>query len=350
MSMAYRPLGNTDITVSLIALGTMTFGEQNSEAEAFSQMDYAYDQGVNFIDVAEIYPVPPRADTCGRSEIIVGNWLKARGLRDQIVLATKVTGNGSLNPGVAHIRGGPRLSAAQIKMAAEDSLKRLQTDFIDLYQLHWPDRSTNCFGRLGYEHHNDEDAHSLEESLTAMADLVKAGKVRTIGLSNETSWGFMEACRLSTALDLPRIVSVQNPYNLLNRSYEIGLAEMSIRESIGLLAYSPLAFGVLSGKYLKGVRPNNARLTLYERFSRYTNPYAQNATQAYADLAEKFNLSLVNLAMAFVNHQPFLTANIIGATNLEQLKQNIASLEIHFNEDILAGIEAIHRQYCNPAP
>ncbi|MEO0442890.1 MAG: NADP(H)-dependent aldo-keto reductase [Pseudomonadota bacterium] len=348
--MQYRPLGNTDIQVSLIALGTMTFGEQNTEAEAFEQMDYAYSQGINFIDVAEMYPVPPSAETFGASETMVGNWLKARGCRDKIILATKVTGNGSRNSGIAHIRGGPRLSGPQIKRACDDSLKRLQTDYIDLYQLHWPERRTNFFGRLGYEHVQDEDVHPLEESLSAMADLVKQGKLRSFGLSNETPWGVMESCRLATRLNIPNIVSVQNPYNLLNRSYEVGLAEISIREKIGLLAYSPLAFGVLSGKYIGGVRPDKARLTLYTRFARYTNPQAEAATEAYTQLAREHGLSTSQLALAFVNRQAFVTANIIGATTMEQLRENIASVDLELDEPVLESIAALHQQYSNPAP
>ncbi|MGH1484636.1 MAG: NADP(H)-dependent aldo-keto reductase [Cellvibrionaceae bacterium] len=348
--MNYRTLGNTGIDVSLIALGTMTYGEQNTQDEAFEQMDYAYGKNINFIDVAEMYPVPPRAETYGASETIVGNWIKSRNLRDKIVLATKVTGNGEHNAGFAHIRGGPRLSAAQIKQAVEGSLTRLQTDYIDLYQLHWPDRTTNFFGRLGYQHTEDEDAYSLQESLSAMADLLAEGKIRAVGLSNETPWGVMESCRVAAEYNLPRVASVQNPYNLLNRSYEVGLAEVSIREKIGLLAYSPLAFGVLSGKYLNGVKPENARLTLYSRFSRYTNAHAEAATAAYASLAKEHGLSLTDMSLAFVNQQPFLTANIIGATTMEQLAINIASVNVTLSNEVLEGIEAIHRQYSNPAP
>ena len=348
--MQFRVLGNTDINVSLIALGTMTYGEQNTQAEAFEQMDYATAQGVNLIDVAEMYPVPPKPETYGASEEIVGNWLKARGMRDKVVLATKVTGNGEHNAGFAHIRGGPRLSADQIKQAVDDSLRRLQTDYIDLYQLHWPDRSTNFFGRLGYQHRSGEEVHTLEESLSAMADLVAAGKVRTVGLSNETPWGVMESCRLAQQLALPRVVSVQNPYNLLNRSYEVGLAEISIRENIGLLAYSPLAFGVLTGKYLNGARPDNARLTRYSRFARYTKPQPEAATAAYAALAAEQGVSLTDMALAFVNRQAFLTSNIIGATTLDQLKTNIDSVRVVLSDEILEGIEAIHTRYSNPAP
>lgn len=348
--MIYRALGNTDIQVSLITLGTMTYGEQNSQAEAFKQMDYAYEQGVNCIDVAEMYPIPPNANTYGESEVIVGNWLKSRGLRNKIVVSTKVAGNGQLHSGFTYIRGGPRLSAEQIKQAVDASLKRLQTDVIDLYQLHWPERRTNFFGQLGYEHQEAEDVYSLEESLSAMAALVSAGKVRAVGLSNESPWGLMEACRIADKYKLPRIASIQNPYNLLNRTFEIGLSEISYREKISLLAYSPLAFGVLTGKYRNGARPANARLTLYTRFSRYDNDNAQRATDAYHQLAQEHNLTLTELSMAFVNRQAFVAMNIIGATTMEQLRENIASVNQSLSAEVLAGIEAIHKQNANPAP
>ena len=348
--MLFRPLGNTDINVSLIALGTMTYGEQVSQAESFEKMDYATDQGLNFIDVAEMYPLPPKPDTFGFSETIVGEWLKSRGARDKTVVATKVTGNSQHNVGFDHIRGGSRLSAEHIKQAVEGSLKRLQTDYIDLYQLHWPDRSTNFFGRLGYQHCADEEAYTLEESLSAMADLVAEGKVRAVGLSNETPWGVMESCRLAEKLGLPRVVSIQNPYNLLNRTYEVGLAEISIRENIGLLAYSPLAFGFLTGKYLDGAKPQNARLTMYDRFSRYNNPQAEAATKAYAVLAAEHGLTLTDMALAFVNRQSFLTSSIIGTTTLDQLKTNLNSIHVVLADDLLNGIERIHQRYSNPAP
>lgn len=348
--MIYRSLGNSDIQVSLITLGTMTFGEQNSEADAFEQMDYAYEQGVNCFDTAEMYPIPPNGSTYGDTERIVGNWLKSRGLRDKIILSTKVAGNGQLHPGFEYIRGCPRLSGEQIKQAVDSSLERLQTDVIDLYQLHWPERRTNFFGRLGYEHPESEDVYSLEESLSAMADLVKAGKIRAIGVSNETPWGLMEACRIADKYNLPRILSIQNPYNLLNRTFEIGLSEISCREKLSLLAYSPLAFGVLTGKYRGGARPENARLTLYTRFSRYNNESAQRATESYYQLAQDHGLTLTELAMAFVNRQPFVASNIIGATTLPQLRENIASVSLELSSDILEGITQIHKQHANPAP
>jgi len=349
----YRNLGDTDIQVSLITLGTMTYGEQNTQLEAFEQMDYAFAQGVNTIDVAEMYPVPPRASSYGESETIVGHWLKGRGLRDKVVLATKVTGNGSHNSGFEHIRGGPRLSASQIKQAVDRSLQRLQTDYIDLYQLHWPDRKTNFFGRLGYQNDPsvpETDDVPLQESLLALSDLLQAGKIRNYGLSNETPWGVMESCRVAAEYNMPRPVSIQNPYNLLNRSYEVGLAEMSLRENIGLLAYSPLAFGMLSGKYYKGARPEYSRLALYTRFSRYTNSQAEAAADAYVDLAKVHRLDPSEMALAFVNSRRFVTSNIIGATTMEQLKTNIRSAEVLLSNEQLEAIESIQRQYSNPAP
>lgn len=347
--MKTRQLGNTDIQVSEICLGTMTWGEQNTQDQAFSQMDYALERGINFFDTAEMYPVPPRAETQGSTETILGNWLAKTGNRDKIVLASKVAGRSSRNAGLGHLRGGPRLSAEHIREAIEDSLRRLQTDYLDLYQIHWPERSANYFGQLGYRP-SDNLGVPIQETLETLAELVKAGKVRHIGLSNETPWGFMEYCRLADRYELPRIVSVQNPYNLLNRSYEVGLAEMSIRENAGLLAYSPLAFGVLSGKYLQGQRPEGARMTLFERFVRYENPQAEAATQAYVDLARAHGLDPVAMALAFVTSREFVTSNIIGATTMGQLEANIASAELALPDEVVEGINKIHQQYSNPAP
>ncbi|MCW8194320.1 NADP(H)-dependent aldo-keto reductase [Proteobacteria bacterium 005FR1] len=347
--MKKRPLGNTDIQVSEICLGTMTWGEQNTQDEAFSQMDYALERGINFFDAAEMYPVPPRAETQGSTETIIGNWLAKTGNRDKIIVASKVAGRSSRNAGMGHIRGGPRLSAEHVREAIEGSLRRLQTDYLDLYQVHWPERSANFFGQLGYRP-SDNHGIPIQETLEALGELVKAGKVRHIGISNETPWGFMEYCRLADKYDLPRIVSVQNPYNLLNRTYEVGLAEMSIRENIGLLAYSPLAFGVLSGKYLNGRRPAGARITLFDRFVRYQNPQAEAATEAYVNLAREHGVDPVAMALAFVTSRQFVTSNIIGATTMEQLKENIDSAEVTLSEELLEGIEKIHKQYSNPAP
>jgi aryl-alcohol dehydrogenase-like predicted oxidoreductase len=348
-SMEYRQLGTTDLKVSQICLGSMTWGEQNTEAQAFEQLDYAREQGVNFIDCAEMYPVPPRPETCGRTEEYIGNWLAARGNRASVILATKVTGRGEANSGVGHIRGGPRLNRAQILQACEDSLKRLRTDYIDLYQLHWPERQANFFGRLGYQHSSD-DGIAIAETLDALEELVVAGKARHIGLSNETPWGMMEYLKLSAAEGKPRIVSIQNPYNLLNRTFEVGCAEIAIRENCGLLAYSPLAFGALSGKYLNGQKPAGARLTLFERFQRYTGPRAIAATKAYVDLAREFSLDPAQMALAFVNRQPFVTANIIGATTMQQLRSDIGSAAVELSDELLAAIEAVHSANPNPAP
>lgn len=347
--METRKLGKTDLEVSKICLGTMTFGEQNSEAQAFEQLDYAVANGVNFIDCAEMYPVPPKPETYGRTEEIIGNWLEQRGKRQQLVLATKVTGRGEGNSGVGHIRGGPRLDRAQILQACDDSLARLKTDYIDLYQVHWPERQSNYFGKLGYQH-SDDDGVDISETLSALHELVAAGKVRHIGLSNETPWGVHRYLRLASHGNRPRIASIQNPYSLLNRTFEVGLAEMAIREQCGLLAYSPLAFGTLSGKYLNGARPAGARLTLFERFQRYTGERAISATEQYVQLAEDFGLDPAQMALAFVSQQPFVTANIIGATTMEQLRINIASSDLELSADQLEAIEAVHRQNPNPAP
>lgn len=345
--MQQKPLGNTDINVSLLCLGTMTWGQQNTQIEGFEQMDYALERGINFFDTAELYPVPPKAETQGRTEEIIGNWFEQSGKRDHVILASKVVGRSGMN----WFRGEEsRLSRAHIMEAIEGSLKRLKTDYIDLYQLHWPDRATNYFGQLGYEHKEDDDAIALEESLFALKELVEQGKVRHIGLSNETPWGMMESLRLAREMDLPRIVSVQNPYNLLNRSYEVGCAEISIREQCGLLAYSPLAFGMLSGKYRNGQKPKAARLTLFSHFQRYWGERSLAATERYCEIAEKYGISPTTLALAYVNSRPFLTSNIIGATTIEQLKENIDSADITLSDDCLSEIQYIHDQNPNPAP
>jgi len=345
--MQYRALGDTGIEVSLLCLGTMTWGEQNSEAEGHAQLDYAVSQGINFIDTAEMYPVPPREQTQGATERILGTWLKGRKDRDTLIVASKVTGKSA---GFPYLRGGPRLTRAHILQAAEESLKRLQTDYIDLYQLHWPERTTNYFGQLGYEHHPEEGLATLEESLSALAELVKAGKIRHIGLSNETPWGVMECLRLAREKGLPRIVSIQNPYSLLNRTYEVGMAEISMREQCGLLAYSPLAFGMLSGKYEGGAKPAGARLSLFERFQRYNNPQGREATRRYVELAHAHGIRPAQMALAYINSRPFVSATIIGATTMEQLKENIGSLHIQLPEAVVSGIESLHQQNPNPCP
>ncbi|MBZ9558246.1 MULTISPECIES: NADP(H)-dependent aldo-keto reductase [unclassified Modicisalibacter] len=343
--MQKRPLGNTGINVSRLCLGTMTFGEQNSESDAHRQLDRARDAGIDFIDTAEMYPVPPKAETQGLTEAYIGTWFKARGKRDEVILATKAAG-----PRLEHIRGGPRFTREHLHAAVDTSLERLQTDYIDLYQLHWPDRSTNTFGQLDYAPDPDEDATPLEETLAALKELVDAGKIRAIGLSNETPWGVMRCLHLAETLGLPRVASVQNPYNLLNRSFEVGLAEIANRENVGLLAYSPLAFGVLSGKYLDGARPPQGRLTLFERFQRYTSDVAEQATRAYVDIARQHDLDPAQMALAFVNSRPFLTSNIIGATTLDQLESNLASESLTLEPAVLEAIDAVHRRLSNPCP
>lgn len=346
--MEYRELGNTGIDVSVICLGTMTYGEQNTEAEAFEQMDYALSAGINFFDTAELYAIPARAETYGRTEEIVGNWLRARKNRDKIILASKIAGPGE--GWVDHIRGGKtRYSRAHIEAALNGSLQRLKTDYLDLYQLHWPERKTNFFGRLGYDPKADSFT-PIEETLGVLADLVQVGKIRHIGLSNETPWGVMQFLMAADKLGLPRIVSIQNPYNLLNRSYEVGLAEISWREQCGLLAYSPLGFGVLSGKYLHGASPAGARLTLYPDYTRYSSPQALSATEKYVELAKAHDLHPTQMALAYVNSRHFLTSTIIGATSMEQLKINIGSIEVHLADETLDEIEAIHTQHPNPSP
>ncbi|EQC43773.1 NADP(H)-dependent aldo-keto reductase [Bacteriovorax sp. Seq25_V] len=346
--MLYRKLGNTNIDVSVICLGTMTWGEQNTQAEAHEQLDYALSQGVNFIDTAEMYPVPPMAETYSATETIIGNWEGLHKNRDKIVLASKVAGPNNSMP---YIRDGVhRLNEKNIVSACDASLSRLKTDYIDLYQLHWPDRTTNYFGVRGYQHNYDEEAIEIEETLHALQVLIKAGKIRHIGVSNETPWGLMKFLEHSKHLNLPRVMSVQNPYSLLNRSYEVGMSEISIRENAGLLAYSPLGFGVLSGKYLGGQRPEGARLTKWTRFSRYNGEIATQATELYVNLARKHGLDPAQMALAYVNSRDFVTSNIIGATKMDQLESNIDSINIELSDEVISDIEAIHSIMPNPCP
>ena len=346
--MEYNNLGQTDIKVSQICLGTMTWGEQNTEEEAHQQLNYAIESGINFIDVAEMYPVPPREETYGLTESYIGNWLSKRKDRDKIILASKVAAKAEWLP---YIRGGQiKLDKKNIVQALEDSLRRLKTDYIDLYQMHWPDRDTNFFGKLAYYHAPEKDGIPIAETLAVLNDLVKQGKIRTIGISNETPWGCAEYLRISREKELPRIVSIQNPYNLLNRTFEIGISEFSHREQVGLLAYSPLAFGALSGKYLNNQKPEGARLTLFERFNRYLNPQATKATEAYVNLAKKNDLDPSQMALSYVSSRPFLTSNIIGATSMEQLKMDTESINIELSDDVIKDIESIHEKIPNPAP
>ena len=345
--MQFRSLGRTDVSVSAISLGTMTWGEQNTQEQAFEQIRMAKEAGVNFLDTAEMYPVPPRGETYTKTESIIGEYFKKYRDRADWVLASKVAGPGRME----HIRdGNPRLDRKNITAALDASLARLNTDYLDLYQLHWPDRKTNFFGKLGYTHDPDDVAVEIEATLEVLNDLVKAGKIRHFGLSNETPWGTHRFLHLAETHGLPRAVSIQNSYNLLNRSFEVGLAEMAIREQIGLLAYSPLAFGMLTGKYENGARPADGRLTLFDRFQRYNNPQAVSATAQYVALAREHGLDPSQMALAYVTSRPFVTSNIIGATNLEQLAINLESIDLSLSDEVIAGIEAIHATQPNPAP
>lgn len=349
--MKFRQLGHTDIDVSLIGLGTMTWGEQNTEADAHAQLDHALSRGINFIDTAEMYPVPPRAETQGLTEAYIGTWLARRKRRNDVVLATKAAGPARQPQQPKHLRGDERkLDRRNLTEALHDSLKRLQTDYIDLYQLHWPDRTTNTFGQLGYPWVEDESTVAIAETLEVLADFIREGKVRHIGVSNETPWGLSQFLQAANHAGLPRIVSIQNPYSLINRSFEVGLSEFSHREKIGLLAYSPLGFGVLSGKYVGGKRPPGARVTLFDRFVRYSKPEAEKAVAKYVALADEKGISPAKLALAYVNSRPFVTSTLIGATNLDQLQENIDSIDIELDSETLSAIETIHEQHPNPAP
>jgi aryl-alcohol dehydrogenase-like predicted oxidoreductase len=346
--MEYRQLGHSDIKVSVICLGTMTWGEQNTESDAHQQLDYAVEHGVNFIDTAEMYPVPPRAETYGLTEQYTGTWLKQRNNREQVILASKVA---SRSDWITYMRDGNIcLDRKNIEAALEKSLQRLQTDYIDLYQLHWPDRNTNFFGKLGFEYDPNDNPVSIEETFDVINDIIKSGKVRYFGLSNETPWGAMQFVKLAEQKNYPKPVSIQNPYNFLNRSYEIGLSEVSHRENMGLLAYSPLGFGVLSGKYLSNARPAGARLTLFDRFDRYTNDNALRATEEYVAIAKRYKLDPAQMALAYVNSRSFLTANIIGATTMKQLKSDIDSIDLTLDEDVISEIESVHTAIPNPRP
>ena len=345
--MKFRKLGNTDLDVSIICLGTMTWGTQNSERDAFEQMDYSIGEGVNFFDTAEIYSVPPNSDSYGKTETMIGNWFKKRKKRDKIILASKVAG-----PGCNWIRGGGNnFNERKIGEAIEGSLKRLKTDYIDLYQLHWPERSTNFFGKRDYSVNNSEgDWHSFESILEALNKFIKSGKIRYIGMSNETPYGLSKYIELSKNKNLPRMMSVQNPYNLVNRTYEIGMAEISIREKCGLLVYYPLAAGALSGKYRNGQMPKGSRQALFKGWERHLNPLAIKAYDEYFKLAQENNLTMVQLAQSFVNSRPFVTSNIIGATTMEQLKENINSINIELSDEIMDKINQIHNNNPNPSP
>ena len=346
--MKYNTLPHTNLEVSKICLGTMTWGRQNTETEGHEQMDYAFEQGINFFDTAELYPVPAKKELYALTEEIIGNWFKKTGNRDKIVLASKIAGNGDYTK---FIRTTGFKKEALIE-AVEGSLTRLQTDYLDLYQLHWPERRTNFFGERGYKHYaNDYWKDNIHQVLETLRDLVSEGKIRHVGLSNETPWGamrFLEESKVHTSL--PRMATIQNPYNLLNRTFEVGLSEISMRENLSLLPYSPLGFGVLSGKYLGGMKPATGRVTLFPNYNRYSGDTAMEATQKYYDLAQEHNLSLTQMALAFVNSRPFVKSNIIGATTMTQLKENIDSINIELSDEVLTSIDAIHAQIPNPAP
>lgn len=326
----------------------MTWGRQNTEEEGHEQMDYALEQGINFFDTAELYPIPPKKELYALTEEFIGNWFTKTGNRDKVILATKIAGRADFTKFIRTTG----FSKESIITAVEGSLKRLQTDYIDLYQLHWPERKTNFFGQRGYDA-GDVDLweDNIHQVLETLRDLIDEGKIRHVGLSNETPWGTMRFLEESKVhKNLPRMVSIQNPYSLLNRTFEIGLSEISVREKIGLLPYSPLGFGVLSGKYLGEIQPRKARITLFPNYTRYSGDTATKATQAYLDLAKEHELSLAQMALAFVNTRPFVTSNIIGATTLEQLKENIDSINVELSDEVMEGIEAIHNANPNPAP
>ncbi|WP_297791680.1 aldo/keto reductase [uncultured Eudoraea sp.] len=346
--MIYQKLPHTDLEISKICLGTMTWGRQNTEAEGHEQMDYAVEQGINFFDTAELYPIPAHPDRYADTEKIIGNWFKKTGNRDKIILGSKIAGKAEFTKFI-RTTGFRRESLID---AVEGSLERLQTDYIDLYQLHWPERTTNYFGKRGYKHDlSDFWQDNIHQVLETLRDLITEGKIRHVGLSNETPWGtmrFLEESKVHSSL--PRMITIQNPYNLLNRQFEVGLSEISMRENIGLLAYSPLGFGVLSGKYRGGMKPANARITLFPNYNRYISENANKATQEYYELAQEYNLSLTQMALAFVNSRPFITSNIIGATSMKQLKENISSIEVDLSDELLKRIDDVHNDIPDPAP
>jgi len=345
--MQYNQLGHSDLKVSEICLGSMTYGRQNTIEEAHQQLDYAISQGINFIDAAEMYPVPPSAETYGLTESYIGEWLKHQ-QREQLIIATKIAGPGR---GFKWLRDGAKaIDRDNIKQAVDDSLKRLQTDYIDLYQIHWPDRYVPRFGQTVFDPSQLKETVPIVEQLEVFADVIKAGKIRYIGLSNETPWGVVQFSQAAKQFDLPKVVSIQNAYNLLNRVFDGALAEAVYYENVPLLAYSPLGFGYLTGKYLNG-KPEKARVTLFENFGqRYLKPNVNKAVAAYVEIAQRYQLSPAQLAIAFVRSRWFVASTIIGATTLEQLKENIDSINVVLDKEILAEIDAVHTQYPNPAP
>ncbi|MDA9749323.1 aldo/keto reductase [Flavobacteriaceae bacterium] len=343
--MEYNKLPGTNIDVSKICLGTMTWGRQNSDSEAYEQMDYSLDHGVNFFDTAELYPVPATPDRYADTERIIGNWFSSRNNREKIILATKIAGPGDYT---AHIRK-TGFKGNSIEDAVNGSLERLKTDYIDLYQLHWPERMTNFFGKRGFNYVDDGWEDNFQEILEKLKKIVNQGKIRHIGLSNENPWGFMKFIEYSK-IGLPKMITIQNPYSLLNRLFEIGNAEVCKREETGLLAYSPLGFGVLSGKYRNGKIPDNSRLKLFPNLSRFSNDNCIKAVDRYYQISQKHNMTLAEMSLAFVNDRPFVTSNIIGATSMDQLKENINSINIKLSDDIISEINKVNEEIPNPAP
>ena len=343
--MEYNKLPGTNIDVSKICLGTMTWGRQNSDSEAYEQMDYSLDHGVNFFDTAELYPVPATPDRYADTERIIGNWFSSRNNREKIILATKIAGPGDYT---AHIRK-TGFKGSSIEDAVNGSLERLKTDYIDLYQLHWPERMTNFFGKRGFNYVDDGWEDNFQEILEKLKKIVNQGKIRHIGLSNENPWGFMKFIEYSK-IGLPKMITIQNPYSLLNRLFEIGNAEVCKREETGLLAYSPLGFGVLSGKYRNGKIPDNSRLKLFPNLSRFSNDNCVKAVDMYYQISQKYNMTLAEMSLAFVNDRPFVTSNIIGATSMDQLKENINSINIKLSDDIIYEINKVNEEIPNPAP
>ena len=344
--MNYKKLGNTDINVSTICLGTMTWGEQNTQNEAFEQMDYSLDNGVNFWDTAELYAVPPKAETYGHTETIIGNWFEKTKKRKDVILASKVGG-----PSRKYMRNGENsFTGKNLENALHGSLKRLKTDYIDLYQLHWPERNVNNFGRLGYEH-KENDWNKFEDVLENLKKFIKEGKIRYVGLSNETPWGVMNYLQLAKDKDLPRMMSIQNPYSLLNRSYEVGLAEVSIRENIGCLSYSPLASGYLTGKYRNKQFPKGSRMERdFDFWTRYRKPNMEEAVEDYYKISQKFDLDMSQMSIKFCEVQDFMTSVIIGATTMEQLKTNVESVKVNLDSEVIKEINNVQKKYPNPCP